>query len=175
MFLSSVVLLAFLFPCKLVQRCMSSFLLHFFFFFFLRNFIIHFVKLQVKLLMNTLWKKIKHSSFTTEHVLVCERLLLFLTMQVFVLFPSVWESSKPAEGWRTLVLSIRPVVQLGAAEFCPANQQQETDIKKASLQKYLTFRFPSLSVFFFLGGSFYECSLIKERKLVHTVSRKVKH
>ena len=118
--------------------------------------------------------KIKHSSFTTEHVLVCERLLLFLTMQVFVLFPSVWESSKPAEGWRTLVLSIRPVVLLGAAEFCPANQQQETDIKKASLQKYLTFRFPSLSVFF-LGGSFYECSLIKERKLVHTVSRKVKH
>ena len=146
----------------------------FFFFFFLRNFIIHFVKLQVKLLMNTLWKKIKHSSFTTEHVLVCERLLLFLTMQVFVLFPSVWESSKPAEGWRTLVLSIRPVVLLGAAEFCPANQQQETDIKKASLQKYLTFRFPSLSVFF-LGGSFYECSWIKERKLVHTVSRKVKH
>lgn len=117
-------------------------------FFFLCNFIIHFVKLQVKLLMNTLWKKIKHSSFTTEHVLVCERLLLFLTMQVFVLFPSVWESSKPAEGWRTLVLSIRPVVLLGAAEFCPANQQQETDIKKASLQKYLTFRFPSLSVFF---------------------------
>lgn len=34
-------------------------------------------------------EKIKHSSFTTEHVLVCERLLLFLTMQVFVLFPSV--------------------------------------------------------------------------------------